>query len=133
MTTFEQIIKKGSLCFDIGANDGNKSNLFLSLGAKVVCVEPQINCVKRLQSKFSSNPDVTIINKAVGTTPGKIKLFLASSHTLSTVSQKVVSLFLLRPPECCLDISRCPIRSEYVCVFVFQFSAKNFVFFSAEF
>lgn len=36
-----QFIKKNDLCFDIGANEGDQTSLFLELGAKVVSVEPQ--------------------------------------------------------------------------------------------
>ena len=38
---YSQFIKKGDLVFDVGANVGSRSKLFLNLGAKVVAFEPQ--------------------------------------------------------------------------------------------
>jgi len=41
ITFYSPYIKRGDLCFDIVANISDKTNIFLKLGAKVVCVEPQ--------------------------------------------------------------------------------------------
>ena len=38
---YSELIKKDDLCFDIGANYGNRSEVFIKLGAKVVAFEPQ--------------------------------------------------------------------------------------------
>jgi FkbM family methyltransferase len=43
---------RGSLVFDIGANHGYKSDIFLRLGAKVVAVEPDERCQRILEEKF---------------------------------------------------------------------------------
>ena len=45
---YSKIINENHLCFDIGANIGKKSKLFLSTGAKVIAFEPQQECVKNL-------------------------------------------------------------------------------------
>ncbi|UCF00102.1 MAG: hypothetical protein JSV82_03285, partial [Planctomycetota bacterium] len=37
---YSQLIKRDDLCFDIGANIGDKTNVFVHLGAVVVAVEP---------------------------------------------------------------------------------------------
>ena len=49
---FSQFICPGELVFDIGANTGHLTQVFLSLGARVVCVEPHPDCVKALKKKF---------------------------------------------------------------------------------
>ncbi len=46
---YSKLIKKNDLCFDIGANIGTKSKLFLSLGAKVIAFEPQQLCSQSLE------------------------------------------------------------------------------------
>ncbi|MGB8474156.1 MAG: hypothetical protein WCE61_08740 [Candidatus Acidiferrum sp.] len=40
--------QKGNVIFDIGANDGCKTDVFLRLGAKVVAVEPDDTNIKIL-------------------------------------------------------------------------------------
>jgi len=44
--------QKGDLIFDIGANDGQKSDVFLRMGAKVVAVEPDEVNQSILKKKF---------------------------------------------------------------------------------
>ena len=46
---YGQFITKGDLCFDVGAHLGNRSNAWLKLGAKVVAVEPQPQCIRYLE------------------------------------------------------------------------------------
>jgi len=41
---YAQFIHPGDLCFDIGAHTGERARIFLELGARVVCVEPQRSC-----------------------------------------------------------------------------------------
>lgn len=45
MRFYEQFIRPNDICFDIGANMGNRTEVFLKLGAKVIAVEPQSECV----------------------------------------------------------------------------------------
>lgn len=91
MKIFSQLIKPGDLCFDIGANNGNKTEEMLSLGASVVCLEPQNSCVNNLRNKFKDNPNVTIVQKAVGSEVGIGKIFISQAHTLSTMSENFIS------------------------------------------
>jgi len=63
---YRQFIHPGDLCFDIGANVGDWSEIFLSIGAKVIAVEPQSNCVDSLRQRFDKNSACTILPKAVG-------------------------------------------------------------------
>ena len=85
---YSSFVKKGSLCFDIGANIGQKTEIFLKLGAKVIAVEPQEDCVRFLKKKFQKNPNVTIVNKAVDHVEGDKELYVCEANTLSTMSQK---------------------------------------------
>lgn len=91
MKIFNEIISEGDLCFDVGANNGMKTETMLSLGAKVVCVEPQLNCYANLISRFGNNSNVSIENKALGETEGVGSIFISNAHTLSTMSQSFIS------------------------------------------
>ena len=86
---FSSIINKGDLCYDIGANLGTKSDIFLSLGATVVCVEPQPECVKMLRKKYRSNTNVTIVAKGISDKTGTQRLALCTqAPTIATFSDK---------------------------------------------
>ena len=41
-----QFLQPGDLVFDVGAHVGNKTEIYRSYGARVVCVEPQPGCVR---------------------------------------------------------------------------------------
>ena len=58
MEIFNKIVSIGDLCYDIGANNGIKTESLLNLGAKVVCVEPQLGCYEHLVSKFNNNQNI---------------------------------------------------------------------------
>lgn len=86
---FSQFLNRGDLCFDIGANIGQKTKIFLLIGAKVISVEPQKKCVIRLQYLYGRNKNVTIVNKAVGSKEGYGDIYICDEyHTLSTLSSK---------------------------------------------
>ena len=95
---------KGDLIFDIGANHGQKVDVFLRLGARVVAVEPDefnqgVLKRKYLAWRFSPKP-VTIVGKAVSDhavsqtmwidAPGSAKNTLSSKwvETLRTNEQR---------------------------------------------
>ena len=90
MNIFDDLITEGSLCFDVGANIGKKTGLFLSLGAKVVCVEPQKNCIDILSEKFKDNKNVKIINTALGEKEDELDIFISPSDTVSTMSRDFI-------------------------------------------
>jgi hypothetical protein len=46
---YQQFINAGDLVFDVGANEGNRVQVFLDLNANVVAVEPQPNCIEILK------------------------------------------------------------------------------------
>ena len=83
---YGQFVSPGDLCFDIGANIGNRTEAFLKLGAQVIAVEPQPACVQSLRQRFGSDPRVTIVDQAVDTEAGEREIFICSSNTLSSMS-----------------------------------------------
>jgi hypothetical protein len=52
LTFYRQFIRPGDLCFDIGANVGHKTEMFLSLGARVISVEPQPQLIEEIGRVF---------------------------------------------------------------------------------
>lgn len=61
---FSSIYSKNDLCFDIGANEGDITEIFLKPAARVV-VEPQRICLKILQKRYGGSFRVIIVNKGV--------------------------------------------------------------------
>ena len=84
---YSQFIQPGDLCFDIGAHLGNRTNAWLDLGARVVAVEPQPQCLAFLERKFGKSEDVTIVPKGVGAKAGHSWLHVSRlTPTISTIS-----------------------------------------------
>ena len=82
-------VEAGQIIFDVGANIGQKADFFIGIGAKVVCFEPQPNCVEVLHQKYGHNPQVTIVNKGLAEHPGEMQLSISSDlNVLSTFSDK---------------------------------------------
>ena len=91
MEFYSQFIKKNDVCFDIGANVGNRTKLFLKLAKNVVAVEPQKNCYKKLCNFFENdiNDKLKVLNIALGDSPGKSEMYINKvSTTLSTLSKE---------------------------------------------
>jgi len=86
---YSKFIKKGDLCFDIGANDGSYTRYLLHNSRKVVCVEPQRECLKKIYEIYGKNKKVIIIGKAVGDKKQFSELFISEgSNYISTLSNK---------------------------------------------
>jgi FkbM family methyltransferase len=84
-------IKPNDLVFDVGANMGNRTKIFLKLNAKVVALEPQKMCAKFLESAFKNEKNFTLIRKALGAQNGEAEMFIANEHTISTLSKHWVT------------------------------------------
>jgi len=76
----------GDLCFDIGANLGNRTRCFRHLGCKVLAVEPQASCFRQLRRRFGQDPEIHLVNKAVGRETGEATLHLSTNHVLASLS-----------------------------------------------
>ncbi len=63
---YSAFVKKGDLVFDIGAYRGLITDVLLSIGAKVVAIEPNPEMFASLQKKYQDNPDVTVLNMGAG-------------------------------------------------------------------
>ena len=82
-----EFVEPNALVFDVGAHVGNKSALYLSLGARVVCIEPQPSCVAELHKRYDSNQSVSIEAVGLAEKEGFLDMQICSaSTTLSTFS-----------------------------------------------
>jgi len=88
---YSRFIKKDDLCFDIGANYGMRTEIFLKLGARVVAVEPQDACTQELEKKYGSNKRVILVKKAISDKQGEEELMISDSHTLSSMSKEWIN------------------------------------------
>jgi FkbM family methyltransferase len=85
---YQHLIKPNDLVFDIGANVGNRTKVFLRLGARVVAFEPQPFCAKVLGRAFSGNARFQLVHMALGGEAGKAELQINNADVLSSMSQK---------------------------------------------
>ena len=91
---YSRLVRPGDLCFDIGANTGEKAKLFLSLGARIVAVEPQSQCgpaLEALGKKYSER--FTYLRKAVADVRGKMELHIGNVSEISTFSGEHMKYF----------------------------------------
>jgi FkbM family methyltransferase len=83
-------LRPGDLIFDVGANEGFKTAIFVKLGARVVCVEPDRASVALLRRRFSKKP-VTVVPKAASDVARTMQFHVASpGSALNTLSDKWV-------------------------------------------
>jgi len=82
---YSRFMDDGDLCFDIGANAGNRTRTFLGLGASVVAVEPQPHCAQILRDTYASNK-LSVIGKAVSDVCGTATLHTGFHDTIASMS-----------------------------------------------
>jgi FkbM family methyltransferase len=85
--------EKGGLIFDIGANEGAKTDVFLRLEARVVAVEPNDACSRSLEERFLDfriHPrPVTIVKSAVSDRSGAEEMLIdGPGSAVNTLSSK---------------------------------------------
>jgi FkbM family methyltransferase len=84
---YRQFVHPGALSFDIGAHLGSRSRAFLDLGARVIALEPQPQCVAYLQKRWGGERRFTLIPKAIGAQPGIATLHINRMNpTISTLA-----------------------------------------------
>jgi FkbM family methyltransferase len=71
---YRELIGRGELCFDVGANVGDRTELFLAVPARVVAIEPQASCHRTLEDRYGREPRVKLVRAAVGSAPGEAEL-----------------------------------------------------------
>lgn len=83
---FSNFVKPGDLCFDVGANVGNRIQPLLDIGAKLVAVEPQKPCYEFLKWKFGSK--ISIVTKGLSDSVGVQNFYISDSSVISSFSKE---------------------------------------------
>jgi FkbM family methyltransferase len=82
---YSQFVSAGDLVFDIGANVGDHTKLFLDLECNVLSVEPQRNCAATLRRSFGKR--ITIVQCAVSDADGSAIMRKHDTlHPMATLS-----------------------------------------------
>lgn len=93
---FASFLSPGALCFDVGAHRGAFTHVFLSLGARVVAVEPQSACARVLEQRFAHRRAFTLVQAAVAEDVGSGALLLAQPDTVATLSPSFADALVRR-------------------------------------
>jgi len=86
---FSHYIKPGDLCFDVGANIGNRVEPLLNIGARVVAIEPQKSCYDILAKRFGDK--ITLVTKGLSNEEGIKKFFISDESTISSFSEEWIN------------------------------------------
>ncbi|MEO3747496.1 FkbM family methyltransferase [Plantactinospora sp. B5E13] len=85
---YQEFLGPGQIGFDIGAHVGGRVRTWRRLGARVVAVEPQPDCLRVLRLLFGRDRDVVVVPEAIGARVGRASLALSTAHpTVSTMSR----------------------------------------------
>jgi len=84
---YRPLVPAGALAFDIGAHVGSRTIVWRQLGARVVAVEPQPDCLRVLRWLFGRDPGVTLVPAALGRAEGEAGLRVSTlTPTVTTLS-----------------------------------------------
>ena len=87
---YRQFIQPGDLCFDVGANIGNRTVIFLELGAKVIAIEPQQKCYEKLIKRFGNK--IELVTKGLGEKESVEKLYVSELSAISSFSKEHIEV-----------------------------------------
>ncbi len=82
-----------AVIFDVGANVGDKAEVFRRTASSVVCCEPDASGARFLRQRFARDPRVTVLESAVSETEGTLTfLRFGARSALNTVNAKWAEL-----------------------------------------
>jgi FkbM family methyltransferase len=85
---YGEFLGPGDLGFDIGAHVGSRVRAWRRLGARVIAVEPQPDCLRILRLLFGRDRGVTIVPGAAGAVASRARLVLSTTTpTVSSMSR----------------------------------------------
>ncbi|MDE3121670.1 MAG: FkbM family methyltransferase [Paracoccaceae bacterium] len=88
------MLRPGDLALDCGANVGVVTRVLAATGADVVSFEPDPFAFAKVQSAFGDHPRVELVNAAVGTTEGTVRLMRAENFDDNPAGASVKSTIL---------------------------------------
>jgi FkbM family methyltransferase len=84
---YRQFFHSGETVFDVGANIGEYAEIFSDLGAWVVAIDPNPDCVDSLQ-KLAHRRDITVERCAIGDHPGTATMNLCQFSYFATLNNE---------------------------------------------
>lgn len=90
-------VRPGTRVFDLGANVGELTEVFVRLGGEVVAVEPHPRCVTELRRRFHRSKNVSIVAAAASDEIGTAELHLGSITEVSTLSTRFRTAYQDQP------------------------------------
>jgi FkbM family methyltransferase len=97
---YSQFINPGDIVFDIGANVGVRTDIFLKLGAHVIAVEPNPKCVRDIERIYGCK-SLFIEQCAIGNAEGTVELMIGDHCELSTTSPEWLKVAKKSPRFAC--------------------------------
>ena len=88
---YAQFIGPGDLCFDVGANIGYYSSTFLTLGTRVIAIEPVSENITRLNQRFKDEKNLVVVQTAVSDETRIGTIHKGRSLDLSTLDKSFVN------------------------------------------
>ena len=88
---YSQFVQPGDLVFDIGANVGSRTEIFRTMGARVISVEPHPECVEELRKRFVGDGAVTVVDSAISNYEGPADLVSGESTAISSISEEWIA------------------------------------------
>ena len=83
---FRALLPPGSLCFDVGANTGEKSEALIATGAQVVSFEPNPAVWDELNARCAKFAQWKFVPVALGSAGGFMDLYARTRSTCSSLS-----------------------------------------------
>ena len=71
---YQKFLEENDLVFDVGANVGERTSALLAVGCRVVAIEPQPDCCKKLRNLEARNGRLTVLQVACGRAEGSANL-----------------------------------------------------------
>ncbi len=88
---YASLIRPGSLVFDIGANTGVYASIYASLGAHVVALEPNTDCVRHIELSYR-NKSIEVIQAVAGPKDGLAVLNVSDARDdISSLSENWIN------------------------------------------
>jgi FkbM family methyltransferase len=89
---YRQFIGPGDLCFDVGAHVGNRLWAWQRLGACIVALEPQPDCMRLLRLLYGRRSTITLLEQAAGAVQGTQTLYISTrTPSVSSLSTRWVA------------------------------------------
>jgi FkbM family methyltransferase len=82
---YSKFVNTNDLCFDVGANLGNRVVALLAVNSRVVAVEPQVFCQKVLKMRFGKK--ITVVPMGLGEAEEVREFYVSDASYLSSFSK----------------------------------------------